>query len=241
MAAITRLNPVTNETNLSQVTYRVQFSEGVNGVDINDFSLNSSTVTGAISSVLASSSNTYDVVVNNVHGVGDLGLDVENTGTDILDKANNPFIDGFDSSDVYAITSAIDVGVTITSHVNWMSGGNMYSYIIEVVNSGPLLALNTGIHYNPPINFSEAIWECAGTGNAVCPNTSGSDVIDEIANLPSGGVLTYLVSGLVATDPEMDMISTVTITPTVGINDLNASDNNATDTDPVGIFMDGFE
>jgi CSLREA domain-containing protein len=83
----TRLNP--NPTNLSVVSFTVTFSEPVNGVDLSDFSLTISGISGATVSGVSGSGSVYTVAVNTGSGVGTIRLDVVDNDT-IVDLALNP-------------------------------------------------------------------------------------------------------------------------------------------------------
>lgn len=71
------------------VTYRVTFSENVNDISTDDFSLTKSgTANGTIDSVSVATGTSVDVLVNTVSGVGTLRLDLLGS-TDVVDDAGN--------------------------------------------------------------------------------------------------------------------------------------------------------
>ncbi|GAB3626851.1 hypothetical protein GCM10027419_17020 [Pandoraea terrae] len=77
------------------VHFKVTFSENVTGVTVGDFALSGSgTATGQIASVMQIDGQTYSVVVNNVTGDGQLGLDLKGSGTGIIDTAGNAIAGG---------------------------------------------------------------------------------------------------------------------------------------------------
>jgi rhamnogalacturonan endolyase len=119
VTTITRKNPITASTNANSVTYNVVFSENVNGVDANDFTITSSgNVTGTIAQVLAITDTSYDITVNNINGDGTLRLDVTN-GSSITDEGNNILTEAFITGEIYtidhtnpSIIAAVDVIVS---------------------------------------------------------------------------------------------------------------------------------
>ncbi len=241
VSSIARLNPVGPSTTLSSVIYRVTFSESISGLDVNDFNLVSTgTATGSIASVSAANGNAIDVTINAISGDGTLGLNLKSSGTGIADAAANPISGGF-TGEVYTINHGIDVRASISNGATYLRGGTPVDYTITIVNNGPNPATGVAIVFSPPAAFTGVSWSCLGAGTAACPNDSGTGAIGETANLPSGGSLTYLVHGDIPASPEATISATVTVAPPSSVNDLSASDNSATDTDPVGIFINGFE
>ncbi len=104
VTAINRLTPISEKNNAITVTYRVTFSENVNGVDVADFTINTTgNVAGTIASVSPVTNASFDVTVNNISGDGTLRLDTNNTNTGITDEANNIFTEGFTNGEIYTL------------------------------------------------------------------------------------------------------------------------------------------
>ncbi|MES2239547.1 MAG: T9SS type A sorting domain-containing protein [Bacteroidota bacterium] len=106
VTSINRLTPDSAKNNATAVTYRVTFSEDVNGVDVADFTLNTTgnltgNLTGTIASVTSVSNASFDVTINNIGGDGTLRLDVNNSDTGIVDGANNALTEGFIDGEIY--------------------------------------------------------------------------------------------------------------------------------------------
>jgi glucose/arabinose dehydrogenase len=76
-------------TAVSNVDFTVNFSKIVTGVDVSDFSLITTGVTGASITNVSGSGSTYTVTVNTGSGAGTIHLDVPVSAT-ITDLANNP-------------------------------------------------------------------------------------------------------------------------------------------------------
>jgi hypothetical protein len=87
VSSITRVNP--NPTNLPIVNFTVTFSEPVNGVDLSDFNLTISGVSGAAVSEVSGLGSVYNVAVNTGSGIGTIRLDVVDNDT-VVDLALNP-------------------------------------------------------------------------------------------------------------------------------------------------------
>ncbi|WP_240676236.1 InlB B-repeat-containing protein [Botryobacter ruber] len=114
--SISRQSPEADSTNATAVTFRAVFSEGVNGVDANDFSLAiSGALTGVVNSVAAigTDGSTYDIVVSPVEGDGKLRLDLKASGTGIGDGAGNPISGGFTTGETYTIRQDVEGPVVL--------------------------------------------------------------------------------------------------------------------------------
>jgi len=98
----------TNPTNTTTVNFTVTFSESVTGVDMTDFNLTTSGVTGATITNVTGSGRTHTVTVHTGSGNGTIRLDVVDDDS-ILDGSNNPLggigaANGdFTSGEVYTI------------------------------------------------------------------------------------------------------------------------------------------
>ena len=81
----------------SSVRYTVTFSEAVSGLDASDFVLTTTgTVTGSIVSVTQVDAQTYTVLVGGLGGQGLLGLDLDASGSGIVDAAGNAIAAGLE-------------------------------------------------------------------------------------------------------------------------------------------------
>ncbi|MDR3440647.1 DUF4347 domain-containing protein [Telmatospirillum sp.] len=115
VSSINRVGSATNNGTSEQFT--VTFSEAVTGVAASDFTLtDSNTVTGIISSVTGSGT-TYTVTVGSVAGDGTMRLDLNSSGTAIVDAvAQVPITSGFTSGQTYTIdhTAPTDSSISRT-------------------------------------------------------------------------------------------------------------------------------
>jgi gliding motility-associated-like protein len=99
---ITRLS--SSPTNAASVQYTVTFSEAVSGVDAADFSLTTAALSGAAAVSVSGSNDTYVVTVNTGTGDGTLRLDLNSSGTGIIDLSGNPISTGYTAGQVYTIS-----------------------------------------------------------------------------------------------------------------------------------------
>jgi VCBS repeat-containing protein len=95
-------------THASSLEYTVTFSDDVTGVDAGDFSLSGNGVSGTIAAVRGSG-NSYTVSVDNVSGDGTLRLDLNASGTGIVDGNGQAIAGGYTSGQAYTVDQTAPV------------------------------------------------------------------------------------------------------------------------------------
>ncbi|MFZ6045561.1 DUF4347 domain-containing protein [Pseudomonas sp. CR3202] len=124
-------------TNAGSVRYTVTFDEDVNGVDLSDFSLvTTGTASGSLANLVQVNARTYTVTVDGLSGTGTLGLDLNASGTGIIDGARNPVSGGL-VGDLYSL----DRDAPLITRVDVPANG---TYV-------------AGQHLDFTVNFSEAL------------------------------------------------------------------------------------
>ncbi|MEP1306555.1 MAG: FG-GAP-like repeat-containing protein [Balneola sp.] len=103
-------SPVASATS---VDFEVTFSESVTGVDISDFSVDGSGVTGTISAI-SGSGDTYTVTVSSVSGIGTLSIDLNSSGTSIEDGASNAIETGYTDGATHTVDTESPEVTSIT-------------------------------------------------------------------------------------------------------------------------------
>lgn len=114
-------------TNSGAVSFNVTFSEDVSGVDASDFNLLfAGTASGSITSVSAVDGHTYTVVVGGLSGVGSLRLDLNSSGTGIVDNAGNAIRGGLTGAS-YSIDRVAPTvtGVDVPANGTYVAGQNL--------------------------------------------------------------------------------------------------------------------
>ncbi|KJH79113.1 hypothetical protein, partial [Stutzerimonas stutzeri] len=144
-----------NPSNAGSLNFKVTFDEDVSGVDASDFSLVlGGSAGGSITSVTQIDGRTYAVLVSGVSGTGSIGLDLNNSGTGIVDTADNAIGGGL-AGEAYSVDRDVpSVGsVSVPANGTYVAGQNLdfiinYSEAVLVDASGgtPRLAitLDTG-------------------------------------------------------------------------------------------------
>jgi gliding motility-associated-like protein len=150
-----------NPTLATSVTYTVTFSESVSSVQVTDFSLaTTGSTAGTIAGVTTADNTVYSVTVNAITGSGTIGLNLNNSGTGIIDVAGNNIATGL-TGDFYTF----DHTVPTLSAVNYVSN-----------NSNPLFA-KVGNTATLTFTASETLQTPVVTigGHTVVPTAAGNN------------------------------------------------------------------
>ncbi len=134
-----------------------------------------------------------------------------------------------------------DLAVSVTDGLDVVVPGDPVSYMIEVINAGPLDVLQAQVADVLPAELSQASWMCMPMNGAVCTaNQSGN--LSDMVDLPVGSSANYVLTATVD-DQFSGIISySVSVTPPAGLVDPDTNNNMATDTTATdGLFEDGFE
>ncbi|MEM1081207.1 MAG: hypothetical protein AAGH65_06455, partial [Pseudomonadota bacterium] len=135
----------------------------------------------------------------------------------------------------------MDLSISKTNGAAFVDTGLPTTWFIDVSNVGTFNVIGATLTDTLPADVANASWICSGSSGAICPNNGGSGDINETVDLPAGSTLSYELTANVTAMEGSIISNTATITLAAGQTDSNPGDNSATDTDPVGLFADGFE
>src|SRR5690554_3814868 len=136
----------------------------------------------------------------------------------------------------HCVTSPImfeaDLYVTKTDGTEFYNPGATTTYTIEVGNNGPFGVQNAEIEDLvpagiPAANVSYTAVVSAGSLTTVSGTQAGA--INDLVSLPVGGTVTYTVTVTIPASFTGDLVNTVTVTPPVNIDDVDMTNNTATD------------
>ena len=125
-----------------------------------------------------------------------------------------------------------DLSITKTDGVTTVYAGGSLTYTITASNAGPSNAPGTVVADTLPAALSGATWTCVGAGGGTC-TAAGSGNLNDTANLPAGGSVTYTLTATVSPGTTGTLSNTATVTAAAGITDPTPGNNSATDTDTV--------
>ncbi|MBE5315051.1 MAG: PD40 domain-containing protein [Xanthomonadales bacterium] len=138
-------------------------------------------------------------------------------------------------------TSA-DLVISKTNNSDYINDAEPVPYLITVRNDGPSAVLGARVEDALAPDFVSAQWQCEADAAAWCP-PSGSGALDIRVDLPAQTSVRIRFNATPAVVGGSTSISNIaTITPPVGINDPQLTNNAAMDgPDARRMFRDGFE
>ncbi|MFN8523215.1 MAG: choice-of-anchor Q domain-containing protein [Chloroflexota bacterium] len=93
----------------------------------------------------------------------------------------------------------VDLAVTLTDNRSSLSPGQSISFTALITNAGPLTAASATVSVPLPAGLLGPTWTCSGASGATCGAPSGSGSIGTTATIPTGGSVTYVITGSTAT------------------------------------------
>ncbi len=119
--------------------------------------------------------------------------------------------------------------------------GQPQSYVIIIANRSDLPVANARVVSTAPATLTGQTWSCVPDPNSQCAST-GTGAIDTLVNLAPREAVILVLEGVASERHVGDFSVQVEVTAPQGLPDPLISNNIATDTDPVNIFLrDGFE
>jgi len=125
-----------------------------------------------------------------------------------------------------------DLLATINDSKTTTASGDTLTYTIVVRNNGPSGVTSAFVSDIMPSGLSGVSWSCIGAAGGTCSANSGNGNINNAVDLPSGGSVTFTVSGTVS-QTSGSLSNTVTVSAPSGVTDPTPSNNSATDSDTV--------
>jgi len=248
--AITKTDGVTAATPGGSVTYTITASNagpaGVTGATVADTFPASLTCTwtcvgaGGGTCTASGSGNLNDTV--NLPSGGSVTYTVSctissaatgslsNTATVAVPAGfNDPSPGNNSATDTDTLAPQADLAVTKTDGVTTATPGGSVTYTITASNAGPSDAPGATVADTFPASLT-CTWTCVGAGGGTC-TASGSGNVNDTANLPSGGSVTYTASCTISAAATGTLSNTATVATPGGVTDPTPGNNSATDSD----------
>jgi uncharacterized repeat protein (TIGR01451 family) len=127
-----------------------------------------------------------------------------------------------------------DLAITNSDGQVTASPGQVLTYTITASNpAGATQMMVTGatVTDTVPASLTGVTWTCVGAGGGTCGAPAGAGNINQTANLPVGGSVTYTLIGTVSATPTTTLLNTATVAVPVTMSDPNPGNNTATDSD----------
>ncbi|MFL6195204.1 MAG: beta strand repeat-containing protein, partial [Thermoanaerobaculia bacterium] len=166
----------------------------------------------------------------NASATGSLSNTATVTLTGDPNAANNS------ATDTDTLTPQANLGITKTDGVTTATPGGSVTYTITASNAGPSNAPGSAIADTFPASLT-CTWTCSGAGGGTC-TAAGSGNINDAANLPSGGSVTYTASCTISAGATGTLSNTSTVAAAGGITDPTPGNNSATDSDTLAASAD---
>jgi len=197
--SIHRVHP--SDTALTSVDFTVIFSESLTGVDAGDFSLTTTGVSSATVSGVSGSGATRTVTVNTGAGSGTIRLDVNSSGTGIVDGSSTPLSGGFTSGQTYTVDKTSPMAASISRADDNPTARTTVEYIVAFTE--PVTGVDVGDFSLAAggvsganisgFNGSGATYTVSvntGSGNGAFTlhlKPNGTAIVDALGNAISGG------------------------------------------------------
>lgn len=133
-----------------------------------------------------------------------------------------------------------DLSILLRNGLRLLPGGGTATYVLLVNNAGPQDVVNARVSAILPPQLSNANWTCVASVGASCP-AAGAGTLDALVSMASGASVTFNLSVAVQANPEQLVSNRATVTAPANAPDPNLSNNESTDTDPIGVFGEGLE
>lgn len=159
-----------------------------------------------------------------------------------IDADRNGLTDVGEAYVVFGIPE-LDIAVSKTNRQTFVSPGEVLTYTITVQNLTPAAVDSVTVTDILPetLDSATASWTCTAGASSSCSQSAGTGDIKTSIDLGAGDeVVLELVVTVIADEPEVVVNSVIVALPE-GLADRNPLNNQSSDQDPVGLFVDGFE
>ncbi len=157
---------------------------------------------------------------------------LSNTAT-VSSSVTDPVPANNSATDTDTLTPLADVSITKTDGVTSATPGGSVTYTITASNAGPSNAPGSTVADTFPASLT-CNWTCAGAGGGTC-TAAGSGNINDVANLPAGGSVTYTANCAISASATGSLSNTATVSNAA---DSTPGNNSATDTDTLTVTTD---
>ncbi len=156
----------------------------------------------------------------------------------VVNTAANTFtVSGVTSfSDWTLAEPSAELAITKTDGVTTATPGGSVTYTITASNAGPSNNPSAVVADTFPASLT-CTWTCVGAGGGTC-TAAGSGNINDAANLPVGGSVTYTASCTISAGATGSLSNTATVAAPGGVTDPVPGNNSATDTDTLAASAD---
>ena len=240
LVAASRGDTTRTEAGITYVVFGGPPNAGETVIDLGTFDQPG---TNAVNGMQLNGVAVFDQSGDQVASAGDLNGD---GGVDLVIGAQNADrAGGTDTGEAYVVFGppVLDVAVSKSNGANFVRPGDSVTYTIVVDNLSNAIIDGVVVDDILPdtLDNKSASWTCTAEPGSVCGDLSGSGDLQTVVDLGnSGRAIFELTTTVVGSEPEI-VTNTVTVSLPSGTPDADPSNNQSTDSDPIGLFLDGFE
>lgn len=158
----------------------------------------------------------------------------------IASPAPDPTPANRSASDNDNVQRVVALSIVKVNGCNYLAGGATTTYTIAVANAGPSDVTSALVQDLLPPELTSAIWVCTPQAGSGCV-AGGNGNIDHLVDIGAASGLQFELTASVATGPEIPVSNSASVTRPDGVLEDVLSDNLSTDTDPIRMYVDGFE
>jgi len=144
------------------------------------------------------------------------------------------------ATDTDVVQRVVALSIIKINGCDYIPGGSTTTYTIDVANAGPSDVSAAAVQDLLPAELASATWVCTPQPGSGCVG-SGSGDIDQLVDIAAGSGLQFELTASVALGPEVPISNSASVTRPAGDQETVLSDNLSTDTDPIRMYVDGFE
>lgn len=142
----------------------------------------------------------------------------------------------------FTLSDSIDLSVTITDNrTNYVPGGTL-TYVVVVTNRnirGAVAVPGAKITVNPAVGITFGNWTLSYSGGGSASGTGNiTDYV--LSTLPVGGTATFSITSSVSGTASGNLTTSATVASSSGYNDIDMSNNTASDLDVLPLVWGGF-
>ena len=121
-----------------------------------------------------------------------------------------------------------EVRVDLSADADTYDAGTTITYTFEVSNAWAETVTDVDVSMDLSADLEDITWTCSSSGDAECPASSGSGAPSGTVDLPSGGALTFTVTGTIGYLADSPLSATGTASVTDAYVDLSPLNNTDT-------------
>lgn len=123
---------------------------------------------------------------------------------------------------------AADLSILKTVPTGSRVPGQTVTYQITVTNYGPSNVMGATVTDTMPVTLTSVTWGCQASAGSLCTSSGSDDLVDTV-NILAGGVLTYVVTGMLPPDATGLLENSAGVTAPASVADLAPNNNLSTD------------